>query len=255
MNGTISPTEPVGALVLHGGGGPMTVAPLVQHVAGRTQVLSPTHPGWNGIPLPDDVRSIADLAQRYLDDLRDRGARNTSVIGSSIGGWIALEMAVRASSDPKYDGVIGSIVVIDAVGVDVPGQPIRDFFSLTPRTLAEYAWHDPERGYRDPTALTPDERQILASNSATMRLLTGDPLMHDPSLLSRLSAVELPALVVWGASDRIVTPDYGRAIAETLGQADFVEIPEAGHLPHLENPDATWDALDAFLDRVTSSQR
>ena len=73
--------------------------------------------------------------------------------------------------------------------------------------------------------------------------------MGDPGLLGRLGAVRVPTLMVWGASDRIVTPAYGQAVARAVPGARFVEIPEAGHLPQLEAPDATWAAIDPFLAR------
>jgi pimeloyl-ACP methyl ester carboxylesterase len=75
-------------LVLHGGGGPATVAGLAAHLAERNHVLLPTHPGWNGVPRPDRLDSIEDLAMLYLRELQRRGWRDVLVVGSSVGGWI-----------------------------------------------------------------------------------------------------------------------------------------------------------------------
>ncbi|WP_241704597.1 alpha/beta fold hydrolase [Leifsonia shinshuensis] len=236
------------ALVLHGGGGPQTVAPIVGHLGATLHAVAPTHPGWDGTPLPASIASVADLAAGYLDRLVDGGERDVVLIGSSIGGWIALEMAVQAAADERYAGVIGAVVDIDGVGAVIEGEPVADFFALDARGLAEAAWHDPDRGYRDPASLTDAERAIQQSNGRTMAAITGDG-MGDPGLLERLGAVRVPTLMVWGASDRIVTPDYGRAVARAVPGARFVEIPEAGHLPHQEAPDATWAAIDPFLAR------
>lgn len=74
--------------------------------------------------------------------------------------------------------------------------------------------------------------------------------MSDPGLLGRLAAVGVPTLMVWGDSDRIVTPAYGRALAAAVPGARFAEIPDAGHLPHLENPEAVWRVVDPFLAEV-----
>lgn len=239
------PAAPV-ALVLHGGGGPQTVAPLVSHLAEAYRVLAPTHPGWNGTALPDDIRSVGDLAGAYLDRLVTEGMRDVTLVGSSIGGWIALEMAVRAAGDESSAGLIRAVVDIDGVGVVVDGEPIADFFALDPRGLAEAAWHDPERGYIDPAALTAEQRVIQQSNGQTMATVAGRS-MSDPGLLSRLGAIRVPALVAFGESDRIVTPAYGRAVADAIPGAEFAEVPAAGHLPHLENPGATWAVIDPFL--------
>ncbi|MFE4950774.1 alpha/beta fold hydrolase [Leifsonia sp. NPDC056665] len=236
------------ALVLHGGGGPQTVAPIVKHLASTMHAFAPTHPGWDGTPLPVSVASVADLASGYLARLFDRGERDVALIGSSIGGWIALEMALQAAADDQYAGLISAVVDIDGVGAVVEGEPIADFFALDARGLAEVAWHDPDRGYQDPASLTDAQRAIQQANGRTMAAITGAG-MSDPSLLGRLGTVQVPTLMVWGESDRVVTPEYGRAVAHAIPGAQFVQIPEAGHLPHLEAPEATWAAIDSFLAR------
>ncbi|RFA10486.1 alpha/beta hydrolase [Subtercola boreus] len=237
------------ALVLHGGGGPQTVASIVGHLAPPFHVLAPTHPGWNGTSRPDDIASVAALASAYLDLLRAEGDRDVVLIGSSIGGWIALEMAVQAASDSSYLGIIGAVVDIDGVGVVVDGEPIADFFGLDARGLAEVAWHDPDRGYLDPDGLTGQQRAVQKSNGQTMSVIAGRG-MSDPTLLARLRAIDVPTLVVFGESDRVVTPAYGRAVSDSITAAEFVEVPAAGHLPHLENPEATWALIDPFLARL-----
>ena len=234
------------ALVLHGGGGPATVAPIVEHLGSTMHAVAPTHPGWDGTPRPDGIGSVADLAATYLDALVRDGDRDVVLVGSSIGGWIALEMAVQAAADDRTSGVLGAVVLIDSVGVVVAGEPIADFFALDARGLAEAAWHDPERGYRDPAAMTDEQRAVQRSNGATMAAVAGAG-MSDPALLGRLGSISVPTLVVWGASDRIVTPAHGRAVAAAVPGAVFAEVPEAGHLPHLEAPAATWAAIDPFL--------
>ena len=128
------------ALILHGGGGPQTVAGIGAHLARTLHTLTPTHPGWNGTERPGWLTGIDDLALTYLDDLNDRGLRDVLVIGSSMGGWIASEMALR-----DRVGLITGLILIDAAGVVIEGEPIRDFFSLDARGVAEYAWHDAER--------------------------------------------------------------------------------------------------------------
>ncbi|MBF4613285.1 alpha/beta fold hydrolase [Curtobacterium sp. VKM Ac-1376] len=237
------------ALVLHGGGGQQTVAPIVGHLAATMHALAPTHPGWDGTTRPESIASVADLAHAYLALLVDHGEHGVVVIGSSIGGWIALEMAVQAAADERYAGVLGGLVVIDCVGVVVDGEPIADFFALDARELAEVAWHDPERGYRDPAGFTDQQRAVQQANGKTMATVAGRS-MSDPGLSARLGAVAVPTLVVWGASDRVVTPAYGRAVADAVPGAQFAVVPDAGHLPHLEAPDATWAAIDPFLTRI-----
>ena len=230
------------ALVLHGGGGPATVQPIATHLAESHRVLLPTHPGWNGSTRPARLTRIGDLATAYLDVLGELELADVLVVGSSLGGWIALEMALRDAGER-----VGRLVLIDSVGVEVPGQPIRDFFALDARGVAEYSYHDGDRFYVDPTTLPAEQLAARQGNMATMRVLAGEPYMHDPGLLGRLGEVSVPTLVLWGESDRIVTPGYGRALAAAIPGARFELLREAGHLPQIEQPEATFRAIDAFL--------
>ncbi|MFI7028261.1 alpha/beta fold hydrolase [Microbispora rosea] len=230
------------ALILHGGGGPATVAGLAGHLSRTTHTVTPVHPGWDGAHRPPWLTGIDDLALTYLHCLHRLGLRDVLVVGSSLGGWTAAEMAVRDTA-----GVITGLVLIDAVGVDVPGEPIRDFFSLDARGVAEYAWHDSQRFYVDPAGVPADQLARRAADMATMRTLAGDPYMHDPKLLRRLRHLDVPALLLWGESDRIVTPAYGAAYADAFRNGRLEVIPEAGHLPHIEQPAATFAAIDRFL--------
>ena len=127
-------------LVLHGGGGPDTMKPIVAHLVAGYRVLTPTLPGWNGAPRPESMTAIGDYARAYVDHLTQVGVRDV-VIGSSLGGWIAAEMAAGDRA-----GVLGG-VILEGAGIRVEGEPIADFFSLTPREVAEHSWHDPDRYY------------------------------------------------------------------------------------------------------------
>ena len=227
-------------LILHGGGGPFTVAPIAGHVASTMRAISPTHPGWNGNPRPDSLAGIGDYAAAYLELLDAEDLRDVLVIGSSLGGWLAAEMAAGDSASR-----MSGLILIDATGIQVEGEPIVDFFSLDARGVAEHAWYDAERGYRDPATIPPEQAAMQRANMATMAAIATP--MYDASLLVRLGQVRIPVLVVWGEADRIVTPGYGAAYAAAFPNARFERIPQAGHLPHLEQPEATFAAIDEFL--------
>jgi pimeloyl-ACP methyl ester carboxylesterase len=227
-------------LNLHGGGGPFTVATIADHLAETMRVITPTHPGWNGAIRPDWLATIGDLAGAYLELLEAEDHRDVLVVGSSLGGWIAADIAVRDKGDR-----VSGLVLINATGIQVEGQPITDFFSLDARGVAEYAWYDPDRGYRDPATIPPEQAAVQRANMATMAVLARD--MYDPDLLARLGQVRIPVLVAWGEADRIVTPAYGAAYAAAFPDARFERISKAGHLPHLEQPAATFAVIDEFL--------
>ncbi len=231
-------------MVLHGGGGPATVRGLAAEMAADHHVLTPTHPGWDGTARRAGIDDIPTLATCYLDLLAERGESAVSVVGSSIGGWLAAEMAVQ---DAARDHRIATVVLVDAAGVEVPDEPIRDFYGLDAHGVAEYSFYDSAKFYRDPATMTADEIAVQQGNLATMSDLTHGGVMSDPTLLGRLSSIAVPTLVIWGDSDGIFTPGYGRSYAAAIPGAEFTLIEHAGHLPQLERPELTVPVITDFL--------
>ena len=244
MTAPSAPSSGSPVLVVHGGGGPATVAPLVAHLAARHRVLAPTIPGFDGTTRPASTTSIDAVAAAFLDLLAEEGLERVAVVGSSVGGWVASAMAVQ---DAGRAGRVGRVVLLDAVGVAVPDEPIRDVSGLDPRSLASYSWHDPDRFLASLPAPSPESLQRFQGAQAALHALAGDPYMHDPGLLARLPAVRVPVLGIWGASDRVTTPAYGRAMTAAFADSRFEVVAEAGHLPHLEQPERVLALLDAFL--------
>jgi pimeloyl-ACP methyl ester carboxylesterase len=227
-------------LVLHGGGGPFTTALLAQHLAETTHVIAPTHPGFQGTERPANIDSVRALADAYAQYLIDHDLKDVLVVGSSMGGWLAAELALGSAADR-----ISGIVLINSAGIEVEGHPIRDISGMTPPELAQWSFHDPSNLKLPPP--TPEGLAIAQGNAATLAALAGKPYMHDPSLLGRLGGIHAPTLVIWGASDRVVDADYGRAFAAAIPGAEFQLVPDAGHLPYLENAPAVFAALDPFV--------
>ncbi|GIG59714.1 alpha/beta hydrolase [Longispora fulva] len=224
-------------LLLHGGAGPRSVAGLGGLLA-PDRVLVPTHPGFAGTDRPKWLSSIQALAGIYQDLLDELDLADVLVIGSSIGGWIAAELALRHS-----DRVTG-LVLINATGIEVPGQPVADIFGLSLAELADLSYHEPDRYRIDESTFTAEQREELAGNRATLTTYAGD--MTDPTLLDRLAGITVPTLVAWGASDQICTPTYGRAYAAAIPDAHFALIDRAGHLPQIEQPQALLDLIHSF---------
>src|SRR5450631_3919548 len=127
-------------LVLHGGGGPATVASLSAHIAEYAHVITPTHPGWDGTPRPESIGNIASLADAYVRYLDERDLRDVVLVGSSLGGWLGAEIELRDTAHR-----IAGLVIINAVGVDIPGHPITNITGFTPQVLAQVAFHDPAK--------------------------------------------------------------------------------------------------------------
>jgi pimeloyl-ACP methyl ester carboxylesterase len=225
-------------LLLHGGGGPGTVAGFGALLAGSrpARAISPTHPGFGGTPRPEALHTVAGLAGLYVALLDQLGLDDVTVVGNSIGGWIAAEMALLAS--PRVSGII----LVNGVGIQVPDHPIADFFSLTMDQVTQLSYHDPDRFRIDPATLPPAAQAGMAGNRATLAVYAGTA-MSDPTLAGRLSVVETPTRVLWGDSDQIVDPDYGRAFAAAIPSARFQLLTDTGHMPQLETPDQLLQAI------------
>lgn len=241
-------------LVLHGGGGPFTVAGLAAHLAATrpARTLVPTMPGFDGTTRPATCHTVDDVAALYLELLDALDLHDVSVVGSSAGGWVAAAMAVAQAAagavDPASDGRVTGIVLLNAVGIAVDGHPITDVSGLRLDQLADLSYFEPDRFRIDPAALPPARRALMAANAAVFADYAGDPYMHDPDLRPNLAGVRVPALVLWGEADAIVDLGYGRAYADAIPGAVFSPVARAGHLPHVEQPDAVRDRIWDFAD-------
>ena len=228
-------------LLLHGGGGLQTVSGFADLLgeAGPARVIMPTHPGFGGTHRPDALDTVRGLAALYVALLDQLGLAGVTVAGNSIGGWIAAEMALLG---PER---ISSAIIIDGVGIDVPGHPVADFFSLTLDQVSQLSYHDPVRFRIDPAAMPAAQREAMAGNRAALAVYSGTS-MTDPTLRDRLKDVSVPVLVLWGDSDQIADPDYGRGYAAAIPGARFQLLTGTGHLPQIETPQQLLAAISAF---------
>lgn len=223
-------------LLLHGGGGVATMAGFADLLAERThsRVLLPTHPGFGGTTRPASLATTRDLAAAYVALLDQLDLSDVTVIGNSFGGWVATEMTLL--DNPRISGA----VIVDGIGIEVDGHPMTSVAGLAPAELQKLSFHDPGQAPRPPaaggTGPGPDLRALAAY---------AGPTMSDPTLRDRLSGLDLPVHVLWGESDGIVDPEYGRAYAASMPLATFTLLPRTGHLPQVETPEellgAIWD--------------
>jgi len=202
------------------------------------RVIVPTHPGFGGTPRPEALVSIGGLARVYAALISKLGLDGVTVIGNSIGGWIAAELALVARAR------ISSLVLVDAVGIEVPGHPVADVFPLSLDELSRLSYHDPLRFRVDTSKFTPEQKAMRAANIAALRLYGGS---MDPSLRARLSTIAVPTLVLWGESDRVADVEYGRAYAQAIAGARFRLLDGTGHVPQIETPELLAEAIWPFV--------
>jgi pimeloyl-ACP methyl ester carboxylesterase len=221
-------------LFLHPGIGIDPAAPVIGHLAESMRVIAPSHPGFGRSELPQAFRTVDDLSYFYLDLLDALDLRDVVVVGVSLGAWLAAEIAVKSTAR------IARMVLADAVGIRLSDDPqasdIADIFAMPEKDFVALTFHDPAKGARDPN-LPDDKVHAIARNLESTARFAWSPYMHDPKLKGRLHRIDVPTLLLWGAQDRVVTPDYGRAYADAIPGAIFAAIDQAGHFPHLEQPE------------------
>ena len=224
-------------LLLHGGAGPASMQSLTTALsaAPNHRALVPVHPGFDGEPRPAYLTTVSELATAYLALLDQLDVHDVIVAGSSMGGWLAAELASRSPNR------ISGYVVINGVGIDTDGTGlhIRDAGSMAAAERDAAIWHDPGKY----AALGGAQSDVALQNGRTLAVYCArEPFAADPTLRARLSEarVSVPVLVLWGESDKIVNVEYGRHFASAMGeQATFETVSDAGHFPLLEQPDAT----------------
>jgi pimeloyl-ACP methyl ester carboxylesterase len=141
-------------------------------------------------------------------------------------------------------------VLVDALGIklgDRETSDILDVFNTHPDTVRRLSWHDPQRSAPDFDALSDEALTRHAREWEALCLYGWEPYMYNPRLKRWLGRIELPTLVLWGQSDGVVTPAYGRAYASLIPGARFALIEQAGHHPEFERPDALADRVIEFL--------
>ena len=230
-------------LVLHGGGG-VEPAPYLDTLAEQFEVIAPSHPGFGDSPSPAEIDTIDDLAYLYLDLLRELARPDAIVMGSSMGGWLAAEIAVRSTQDFSH------LILVDPVGIKVGDRwtrDIPDIFAMPWEEVTHRLYHDPERWLPNLDEMSDAQLATMARNREALALYTWEPYMHNPKLKQRLRRVDVPSLLVWGESDGLVGREYMEAFTAAIPDARLEAIAEAGHRPYLEQPDRFVELVRGFV--------
>jgi pimeloyl-ACP methyl ester carboxylesterase len=232
-------------LVLHGEEGLDPKAPFLDLLAACGRVITTSHPGFGHSPDVDNIDTVDDLSYLYLDLLAEQNLRDVIVIGFSLGGWIAAEMAVKSTER------IAKLILVAPLGIKVGDRETRDIpdiFALPQDEIIRLKCHDPSRAVIDYAALSDDDLTAIARNREATALYAWEPYFHNPKLRRRLHRINIPTLLLWGASDRFVTPGYyGTAYRNAIPGARLETIDQAGHLPQIEQPQVFVERIRGFL--------
>jgi pimeloyl-ACP methyl ester carboxylesterase len=229
-------------LYLHGTDGLSEWPALLDGLAQGFDVIAPDHPGFGASQAPAWIDDVSDLAYCYLDLFEALGLSGVHIVGQSLGGWIALEMAVRSTERLR------SLTLISTAGIHVKGVPKSDIFIIDPEELARLVYADPKLGEEAAARASTDKYQDAAIlNRIASARFGWQPRFFNPRLERWLHRVKIPTHIIWGESDRIIPPAYAEAFHRLIPGSTLTMIPNAGHLPHVERPDAVAQAMQNFL--------
>ncbi len=228
-------------LFLHGAGGLRGTEPFLGLLGESRRIIAPSHPGWGASELPDWMDRPSDIAHLYLDLLDRIGHAEVDVVGCSFGGWIAAELA---SLVPHR---IRALVLVAPCGVRTDDAHLPDMFAQAPDEVEALLYRDPDRHRRDPASMTEDQVRVMQRNRDSFARFGRDPYLHNPKLPHRLHRAVCPTLFVRGAHDGLIPADYTQRYAGLFPDARITTIPEAAHLPQIEQPEIFAEIVLAFL--------
>jgi pimeloyl-ACP methyl ester carboxylesterase len=233
-------------IFLHGAGGYVGWPDFLDRLAEKYHVYAPAHPGVSESTGLNHLDDLWDLVQFYEELLDALGIERCHVIGHSYGGFCAAELAAHRPDR------VSRLVLVNSLGLWLDDKPIADFFILTPDERREMLWYDsdgdlakayvtPPEGIEEQLEYTLDRLQTLQS---VAKFTWPIP---ERGLTKRAHRITMPTLVLWGDADQVIPPEYGAAFRDLLPNASLTVIPQCGHIPQLECPDAFHDSVAGFL--------
>jgi pimeloyl-ACP methyl ester carboxylesterase len=233
---------------LHGAGGHTGWMPFLEELSARFRVFAPEHPGFGRSDDPPWLDEVADLAYFHLDLLAALGLDRVHLVGTSLGGWVAAEMAVRSTAR------LASLTLVGAVGVTAAdGAPVDDIFRMPVDENLHRFYADPQRAARRLADMAAADAALYAKTRETVTRLAYRPRFHNPGLAKWLHRIDVPTLLIWGERDGLVPPKFGEAYRALIPGSRLVVLPGAGHAPFDEQKDAFLAAFGSFVATLPST--
>jgi pimeloyl-ACP methyl ester carboxylesterase len=228
---------------LHGVGGLTEDSPFLAALARRWRVFAPLLPGYGDSESAEDLRDMLAVTLHSFDVVDALELDRPILVGHSMGGMIAAEMAAVAPREVERLGLIAP------AGLWLDAHPVPDLFSKLPHELPALLFHDPEFGERVLTAGAdlndPKFLEAFIIRNTRQLAMAGKLLfpIPDRGLTERLYRIRAKTVIIWGEDDRVIAPAYGEAFCTGIAGADLIRIPEAGHMVIVEQPEAVVAAL------------
>ena len=232
-------------LFLHGAGGNSGWQHYHEELSKTYKVYVPSQPGFNGTERPDWVYSITDVCHFNRALVNTLGLDQYILMGSSMGGWVAAEMASMNSDNIK------ALILVDAAGIKPERGDISEIFMVSGETRIKQRFYDPSQvpNYEAYTRdLTDEEKIVDHSNKEMASRLCWKPYLHNLSLPFYLSNVTSPTLIVWGEEDAIIPVECAELFRKAITNSQVKIINDCGHSPAIEKPDEFLNSVTEFLN-------
>lgn len=229
-------------LFLHGASGASQWLPFMEELSKHFELFVPEHPGFGRSATPPWLDHVADLAYFYLDFIETLGLKKVHLMGLSLGGWIASELAVRNQTS------LATLTLIGAAGLHVPGVHNGDIFMWPPPQQIRSLYHNQD--YAEAVLRvqpSEEDQEIQLKNRLTTAKLAWEPRLHNPNLSKWLHRITIPTLILWGAEDKIIPVQHAGAFHDSIPGSRLEIFPECGHLLHIENTSEFMDVVTRFL--------
>jgi pimeloyl-ACP methyl ester carboxylesterase len=229
-------------LYLHGFEQHPGAAPFLVALSERFEVRAPEAPGFGQSTGLEEMHDLLDLSLHNRALVEAWGRRPLDVIGHSLGGMFAAELAVIAPH------LVRRLVLVDPFGLWLDDAPLPDPFTQSPDALAKLKWHDATNAAKEPTAF-----DAATDNKATFRTINLSAAtkflwpLPDRGLSRRAKYIAAPTLIIHGESDGLIPVRYAEELAKLIPDAKVRRIRDAGHYPMIEQEAAFLDATLTFL--------
>ncbi len=234
-------------LYLHGAGSPGLWNDWHDAISAEHRLIAPSHPGFGDSDRPDWLLGIDDMVFFYLELLDHLKLDRVSLVGSSVGGWIAAELATM---EPRR---VEKLVLACAAGLYSPELPMADMFFTAPAELRSLLYYDPSA--IPVPEMTHDLMRRQYKGQVTMARIAWNPYLHNPKLARRLARINAPTLIVWGDSDRLIPPGYAELYRSRIQNSRVSIIERCGHNILVERPKEFASVAAGFLQEKRGGNR
>jgi pimeloyl-ACP methyl ester carboxylesterase len=232
-------------LVLHGAAGNPGWLPYHQALSRQFAVYAPSHPGYDHSSRPDWISTMTDMAHFYRQFIEELGLAPVNLLGFSMGGWLAAEIAAMCPHTLKR------LILVDAAGIKPQVGDMAEIFMVSPEQTLKLRFYDPTQvpTYQQlvDRKLTPEEEEVQWRNREMASRLCWKPYLHNPKLPAYLRGVKTPTLIIWGKQDAIIPVNCGELYHQALSNSTLHVIDRCGHSPAVEKPQEFLQVVQEFL--------